>query len=50
MSLATLRAALSLSRRWGWKDEVWTRSDPDLAILHGDPEFDRLFPPGEGTE
>ena len=21
----------------------WTRRDPDLAPLHGDPEFDRLF-------
>ena len=23
----------------------WTRQDPDLALLHGDPEFDRLYPP-----
>jgi hypothetical protein len=23
---------------------VWTRRDPDLAMLHGDPEFDRLYP------
>jgi len=23
---------------------VWTRRDPDLTLLHGDPEFDRLYP------
>jgi len=26
------------------KDAVWTRRDPDLTILHGDPEFERLYP------
>jgi serine/threonine protein kinase/tetratricopeptide (TPR) repeat protein len=41
-------AALRKAKTVGWKDTVWTRRDPDLAILHGDPEFDRLFPPGEG--
>ena len=29
----------------GWKDVEWTRRDPDLMVLHGDPIFDRLFPP-----
>jgi serine/threonine protein kinase len=28
----------------GWNDGAWARRDPDLAILHGDPEFARLFP------
>jgi Flp pilus assembly protein TadD len=28
----------------GFRDAVWARRDPDLAILHGDPEFDRLYP------
>lgn len=40
-------AALRKAKAVGWKDTVWTRRDPDLEILHGDPEFDRLFPPGE---
>jgi non-specific serine/threonine protein kinase len=43
-------AALRKAKTVGWKDTVWTRRDPDLKILHGDPEFDRLFPPGEGSE
>ena len=43
-------AALRKAKGVGWKDTVWTRRDPDLSTLHGDPEFDKLFPPGEGTE
>ena len=43
-------AALRKAKTVGWKDTVWTRRDPDLKILHGDPEFDRLFPPSEGAE
>jgi hypothetical protein len=23
---------------------VWARRDPDLSLLHGDPEFERLYP------
>ena len=36
----------ALRKAWeaGSKDAVWTRRDPDLAMLHGDPEFDRLYP------
>ncbi len=36
----------ALRKAWeaGSKDAVWTRRDPDLMILHGDPEFERLYP------
>jgi serine/threonine protein kinase/Tfp pilus assembly protein PilF len=36
----------ALGKAWeaGSKDAVWTRRDPDLAILHGEPEFERLYP------
>jgi serine/threonine protein kinase/Tfp pilus assembly protein PilF len=36
----------ALRKAWeaGYKDAEWTRRDPDLAPLHGDPEFERLYP------
>ena len=36
----------TLRKAWeaGFKDSSWARRDPDLAILHDDPEFDRLYP------
>jgi len=36
----------ALSKAWeaGFRDSVWARRDPDLLKLHGDPEFDRLYP------
>jgi tetratricopeptide (TPR) repeat protein len=36
----------ALRKAWnaGFKDPDWTRRDPDLAMLHGDPEFERLYP------
>ena len=29
----------------GFGDADWARRDPDLAVLHGEPEFERLYPP-----
>jgi tetratricopeptide (TPR) repeat protein len=36
----------ALRKAWqaGFGDPDWARRDPDLALLHGDPEFDRLYP------
>jgi non-specific serine/threonine protein kinase len=41
----------ALRKAWeaGSKDAVWTRRDPDLVILHGDPEFERLYPENATT-
>jgi non-specific serine/threonine protein kinase len=36
---------LRKARTAGFEDAEWARRDPDLAILHGDPEFELLYPP-----
>ena len=42
-------AMIAIKKAWesGYRNVAWTRQDPDLAILHGDPEFERLYPPTE---
>lgn len=39
-------AMIAIKKAWesGYRNATWTRQDPDLAILHGDPEFERLYP------
>jgi len=36
----------ALRKAWeaGYKDAEWARRDPDLALLHDEPEFERLYP------
>jgi len=36
----------TLRRSWeaGFRDSDWARNDPDLALLHADPEFEKLYP------
>ena len=36
----------ALRKAWeaGFRDAVWARRDPDLLMLHDDPEFSRLYP------
>jgi len=36
----------ALKKAWnaGFREADWARRDPDLAILQGDPEFERLYP------
>ena len=36
----------ALRKAWdaGFKDATWARRDPDLTMLHGDAEFERLYP------
>jgi len=36
----------ALRKAWnaGFKESDWARRDPDLSFLHGDPEFEQLYP------
>ena len=36
--------ALSKAWRAGFRDTDWVRGDPDLTLLHDEPEFARLYP------
>jgi len=35
--------ALAKAWRAGFRDADWARRDPDLTVLHGEPEFERLY-------
>ncbi|MEO8218857.1 MAG: protein kinase [Acidobacteriota bacterium] len=39
-------ALIALRKAWesGYRDANWARQDPDLSILVGDPEFEKLYP------
>ena len=41
--------ALKKARDAGYHATAWARQDPDLALLHGDPEFESLFSAPEAT-
>lgn len=47
----TKEAMNALKKAWdaGYRNPTWIRQDPDLARLHGDPEFERLFPQPEAS-
>ena len=36
----------AIAKAWnaGFKDSDWARRDPDLALIHNEPEFQRLYP------
>ncbi|HKI85150.1 MAG TPA: tetratricopeptide repeat protein, partial [Thermoanaerobaculia bacterium] len=36
--------AMAKAARAGFRDAEWARRDPDLELLHDDPEFQKLFP------
>jgi len=42
----------TLRKAWeaGFKDATWARRDPDLGILHGEPEFEKLYPAPTGEK
>jgi Flp pilus assembly protein TadD len=41
--------ALAKAWRAGFRDSDWVRADPDLSLLRGEPEFERLYPAKEGS-
>jgi non-specific serine/threonine protein kinase len=40
----------ALRKAWeaGFKDATWARRDPDLVMLHDEPEFAHMYPAAEG--
>ena len=41
----------ALKQAWelGFRDSRWARNDTDLNMLHGDPDFERLYPEKPAT-
>ena len=37
--------ALTKAWRAGFRDSDWVRRDPDLALIHNEPEFEKMYPP-----
>ena len=39
-------AMKALRKSWeaGFRDNDWARNDPDLVLLHDDPEFEKMYP------
>ena len=44
-------ALAAIQKSWdaGFRDPDWARRDPDLALLRGEPEFDKLYPATPAT-
>ncbi|MFQ5670140.1 MAG: protein kinase [Acidobacteriota bacterium] len=42
----------ALRKSWnaGFTDATWARRDPDLALLHGDPEFEKIYQASGSSE
>ncbi|HKB71769.1 MAG TPA: protein kinase [Thermoanaerobaculia bacterium] len=36
--------ALTKAWRAGFRDSDWVRRDPDLSLIHGEPEFEKMYP------
>ncbi len=45
-------AMAALKKAWegGNRNAAWTRKDPDLTILHGNPEFEALYPAASSAQ
>jgi Flp pilus assembly protein TadD len=41
----------AIRKAWenGMREAAWARRDPDLALLHGEPEFQRLYQDEQGV-